>query len=125
MKKIQRIIIIFVALLLWLLLMLWIMPSAEIKEFAYRSEHLANGSVRVEQGMEFTQELVPLRSFNEIILYLDKNDCSRTKRTVTIGLQKAGETIEAWSYVTDELAKDTITLKLRLNRKRTACMCWR
>lgn len=117
MKKIQRIIIIFVALLLWLLLMLWIMPSAEIKEFAYRSEHLANGSVRVEQGMEFTQELVPLRSFNEIILYLDKSDCSRTKRTVTIGLQKAGETIETWSYVTDELAKDTITLKLKAEQE--------
>lgn len=117
MKRIQRIIIIFVALLLWLLLMLWIMPSAEIKEFAYRSEHLANGSVRVEQGMEFTQELVPLRSFNEIILYLDKSDCSRTKRTVTIELQKAGETIETWSYVTDELAKDTITLKLKAEQE--------
>lgn len=113
MKKIQRIIIIFAALLLWLLLMLWIMPSEEIKEYAYRSEHLVNGSARVEQGMEYTQELSPLRSFNEIILYLDKSDCSRKKRNVEIELQKAGETIERWSYATDQLAKDTITLKLK------------
>lgn len=113
MKKIQRIILLFVALLLWLLLMLWIMPCEEIKEFAYRSEHLASGSIRVEQGTEVTQELSPLRSFNEIILYLDKSDYSRTKRNIEIELQKAGETVERWSYTTDQLAKDTVILKLK------------
>lgn len=113
MKRLYKSIITFICLVVCLLVLRWLTPATEIKEYAFRSENAATGVMQIDENTEFVQSVEPLKEFNQIVLYLDTADYSRIPKVLDITLYQNDSVVKQWTYNTGKhISENTITLKV-------------
>lgn len=113
MKRLYKSIITFICLVVCLLVLRWLNPATEIKEYAFRSENAATGVMQIDENTEFVQSVEPLKEFNQIVLYLDTADYSRIPKVLDITLYQNDSVVKQWTYNTGKhISENTITLKV-------------